>query len=82
MKMMANNPTSVRALALTVLGRMRDSAWDSAGTERKKLSQGRVRAGTAKAESAQRVNPIVPLSAKKRDTGWDSSGTVLLGAVR
>jgi hypothetical protein len=59
---MANNPTDVRALALAVLDRMRDSTWDSAGTVGQKLSHGRLSAGTAKAESAQAVNLSVPVS--------------------
>jgi hypothetical protein len=62
MELMANNPTDVRALALAVLDRMRDSTWDSAGTVGQKLSHGRLSAGTAKTEPAQAVNLTVPVS--------------------
>jgi hypothetical protein len=82
---------SVRALALSILNKKRDSkrdsAWDSSGTVAQKLSQGENPAGTANVEPGQAFNPTVPLShalgtgtvgqlRKKRDSAWDSSGTV------
>ena len=60
--MATNNSTSVRALALSILGKKRDSAWDSAGTKAKTVSHGDLPAGTAKSESIHALNPFVPVS--------------------
>ena len=68
------NSPNMRDLALAVLGRMRDSAWDTGGTAAEKLSQGEKHAGTAKIESLQAVNPAVPLS--------HALGTGTLGQLR
>jgi hypothetical protein len=60
--MKANNAPSVRELALAVLSRMRDSAWDSPGTVDEGLSQGRIGVGTVKIAPAQGFNPDVSVS--------------------
>jgi hypothetical protein len=75
-----NNPKSVRALALSVLNKKRDSTWDNGGTGAQKPSQARNPGGTAKIESDQEFNPVVPLS-HTIGTGtagqWRKSGTPL-----
>jgi hypothetical protein len=75
-----NNPKSVRALALSVLNKKRDSAWDNGGTVAQKPSQASNPGGTAKIESIQSDNPTVPLS-HTLGTGtvgqWRKSGTAL-----
>jgi hypothetical protein len=57
-----NNSLSVRELALSILNKKWDSAWDSRGTAAKNLSQGEKPAGTVKNESDHELNPTVPLS--------------------
>lgn len=60
--MTVNNPTGVRALALSILNKKRDKPWDKAGTSPQNLSQGQKPAGTSKIEADQGVNPFVPVS--------------------
>jgi hypothetical protein len=59
---MTTDPGSIRDLALTILAKKRDSAWDSAGTVSKKVSQSAKSVGTVNIESDQGFKPTVPLS--------------------
>jgi hypothetical protein len=68
---MTSSPT-LRELALSVLAKKRDSAWDSSGTGVEKLSQCENPAGTPFVDTKQSLNPTVPLSRPLGQGQWDT----------